>query len=519
MPLVPPLLTLILVLATRKVVLSLGIGILSAAIVLANGNVMETLKLFWQEFINIFVDDGSINTWNAFILIFLALLGIMTAFINMSGGALQFSNWAISKVKTRRQAKLAAGILGIIIFIDDYFSALMVGQVSKPLTDQYKVSRAKLAYIVDTTASPVSVIAPISSWGAGIMALVAPLLVTAQIETTAFMAFIEMIPMNLYVIAALALMFIVIIFNVNFGPMARHESDAVENGVLFDPDKPAPGELNEDLPLHKNSSPMALVMPLAILALGAIGAMYATGVYEGGSYGLFSAFENTLVTHSLVIGGVLGLLGSLFYYFMYTRSDADFNARTFGLGIVSGFRAMLPAMIILSLAWIIGAMISNLGTGELLGGWVEASNMPVALVPAIVFIVACIMALATGTSWGSFGILIPIAGEIIIAVNTPELLLISIAAVLAGSVFGDHCSPISDSTILSSTGSGSNHIDHVMTQIPYAVTAALIALVGFIVLGFTTSVLLGLATVIVLLIGVTIVSKMIKTLKTSVTTS
>lgn len=519
MPIVPPLLTLILVLATRKVVLSLGIGIIASALVIANGGFVETASIIWQEFVNIFIDDGGINTWNAFILIFLALLGIMTAFINMSGGALEFSNWAISKVKSRRQAKLAAGLLGVIIFIDDYFSALMVGQVSKPLTDKFKVSRAKLAYIVDTTASPVSVIAPISSWGAGIMALTAPLLVAAGLETSAFMAFIEMIPMNLYVLTALALMFVVIIFNFNIGPMQKHEQAALENNVLFDADKDVPGEMNEDLPLHKNSSPKALVMPLVILALSVIVMMYVTGVYEGGSYTLMSAFEHTLVTHSLVVGGILGLLTSLFYYFSYTRDDNKFGSREFGLGIISGFKAMLPAMLILTFAWIIGSLISNLGTGELIGHWVETSNLPVALLPAIVFIVACIMALATGTSWGSFGILIPIAGEIVIAVNKPELLLISIAAVLAGSVFGDHCSPISDSTILSSTGSGSNHIDHVMTQIPYAVTAALIALVGFIVLGYTTSVLLGLGTVTLLLIIVIFSLNFIRSMKTNATTS
>ncbi len=519
MPIVPPLITLILVLATRKVVLSLGIGIILSAIVVGNGQFGETLSLLWQGFAAIFVDSGSINTWEAFILIFLVLLGIMTAFINMSGGALQFSNWVVSKVKTRRQSKLVAGILGIIIFIDDYFSALMVGQVSKPLTDQHKVSRAKLAYIVDTTASPVSVIAPISSWGAGIMALTAPLLVAASIETSAFMAFIEMIPMNLYVVAALALMFIVIIFNVNIGPMRTHEERAMEAGILFDANKEIPGEMNENLPLHKEGSPMALIMPLVALIATVFVMMYATGVYAGGSFSLFSAFENTLVTHSLVVGGIVGLAVSLFYYFIYTGPEQQFDAKTFGLCVVNGFKAMMPAIIILTLAWMIGGLISSLGTGELIGHWVETSNLPIALIPAIVFIVASIMSLATGTSWGSFGILIPIAGEIIIALNAPELLLITIAAILAGSVFGDHCSPISDSTILASTGSGSNHIDHVMTQIPYAVIAACIALVGFIVLGYTTNVLLGLLTVTVLLVAVTVAARFVKSSKTNTVTS
>ena len=516
LPLVPPLLTLILVLATRKVVLSLGVGIIASAFVIASGDILETLGLIWEQLALIFVDGGAINTWNAYILIFLVLLGLMTAFISMSGGALEFSNWAIGKVKSRRQAKLLAGVLGIIIFIDDYFSALMTGQVSKPITDKYQVSRAKLAYIVDTTASPVSVIAPISSWGAGIMALIAPLLVTASIDTSAFIAFIQMIPMNLYVLASLALMFIVIVFNVNIGPMKAHEQLAEEENILFNRDKEIPGEMN-DLPMQRSSTPNALIMPLITLALSVVLSMYITGALTGGSFGIVSAFEHTLVTHSLVIGGLLGLAVSLFYYFKYTKEDKNFGRNEIGIGIINGFRAMMPAIVILSLAWIIGGLIGNLGTGDVLGALVEESQMPIELLPAAVFIVACIMSLATGTSWGSFGILIPIAGEIVIALNQPDLLLITIAAVLAGSVFGDHCSPISDSTILASTGSGSNHIDHVVTQIPYAVIAAVIALVGFIVLGFTTSVLLGLLTITILLLFVIFIYKMFERLPRKVT--
>ena len=508
MPLVPPLLTLILVLATRRVVLSLGVGIFAAAFVIGGGSILSTLSLIWEQIVLIFIDEGAINTWNAFILIFLVLLGMMTAFISMSGGALEFSNWAIGKVKSRRQAKFAAGILGIIIFIDDYFSALMTGQVSKPITDKYQISRAKLAYIVDTTASPVSVIAPISSWGAGIMALIAPLLIASSIDTSAFMAFLQIIPMNLYVLASLALMFIVIIFNINIGAMEKHEYLAREENILFDETKEIPGEM-DGLPIQKNSSPNALIAPLITLAVSVILSMYLTGVYEGGSYHLISAFENTLVTHSLVIGGILGLIVSLFYYFRYTRDDSDFGTKEVVLGISNGFKAMMPAIIILSLAWIIGGLISDLGTGQVLGAWVENSQMPIELLPAAVFIVACIMSLATGTSWGSFGILIPIAGEIVIALNEPELLLITIAAVLAGSVFGDHCSPISDSTILASTGSGSNHIDHVVTQLPYAVISAVIAFIGFIVLGFTTSALFSLITITILLLFVIFISKVL----------
>jgi len=226
---------------------------------------------------------------------------------------------------------------------------------------------------------------------------------------------------------------------------------------------------------------------------------------------IFSIFENTLVTHSLVIGGIVGLLLSLFYFFRYTHGDDDFGKTEIWLGVKTGFMAMFPAILVLTLAWMIGDLIGQLGTGELLGSMVESSNMPTGILLAVVFAVACLMALATGTSWGSFGILIPITGEIMISLDATDLLLPSIAAVLAGAVFGDHCSPISDSTILSSTGAGCNHIVHVMTQLPYAIGSAMIALAGYLVLGLTSSLPLALLTLLVLLIIVVVVSKVVYT--------
>lgn len=249
--LVPPLLTLLLVVATRKVGLSLGLGIITSAFLIADGGIGGMVRTVWESFAMIFVVDGAINTWNAFILIFLTFLGIMTAFMNMSGGAKAFTAWALTKVKTRRQANFATGLLGVIVFIDDYFSALIVGQVAKPLTDKYQVSRAKLAYFIDTTASPVSVIAPVSSWGAGIMGLVAPLLAAGGlVAVTPFQAFIYMIPMNLYVLTALAMMFIVIATRFDIGPMRKQERRAIEDGVLVENAMEAPGATDEELPVH-----------------------------------------------------------------------------------------------------------------------------------------------------------------------------------------------------------------------------------------------------------------------------
>lgn len=506
--LIPPLLTLVLVIATRKVGISLGAGIITSAFVVAGGSFTESLRLLWDSFAIIFVDEGSINTWNAFILIFLTMLGVMIAFMNMSGGAKAFTDWAIEKLKTRRQAGIATGFLGILIFIDDYFSALITGQVAKPLTDKHDISRAKLAYYVDTTASPVSVIAPISSWGAGVMGLVAPLLVAAGITAVSpFQAFMYMIPMNFYVITALLMMFIVILTRFDIGPMHKQERLALQEGKVVDDARETPGETEQNLPVVGTSSARALIVPMAGLIVTVIVMMFVTGAYVSGSWSLFSILEETLVTHSLVTGGIVGLLLSIFYYFKFTREDNDFGPGEIRLGIKSGFLAMFPAMMVLTLAWMIGDLISQLGTGEVLGNMVENSNLPVSLLLGVVFVVACIMALATGTSWGSFGILIPVTGEIMISLGETDLLLPAIAAVLAGAVFGDHCSPISDSTILSSTGAGCNHITHVLTQLPYAVLSALIALIGYIVLGVTGGVIIALLTVFALLAIVFIISK------------
>lgn len=510
MPLIPPLLTLVLVVLTRKVGISLGAGIITSAFVVADGSITESLSLLWEAFIGIFIADGTINTWEAFILIFLSMLGIMTAFMNMSGGAKAFTGWALGKFRTRRSAGLATGILGIIIFIDDYFSALITGQVARPLTDRYNISRAKLAYYVDTTASPVSVIAPISSWGAGIMGLVAPLLIAAELtDISPFQAFIYLIPMNFYVITALIMMFIVILTRFDIGPMREQERKAILDGVVVDEMREVPGDTEDDLPRVNNSSAQALLVPMIGLAVTVIIMMFITGGLEAGSWSLFSILENTLVTHSLIAGGIVGLVLSLFYYFRYTKTNDEFGADKIWLGIKSGFKAMFPAMLVLTLAWIIGNLISQLGTGDVLGAMVENSNLPVSLLLGVVFVVACIMALATGTSWGSFGILIPVTGEIMISLGETDLLLPAVAAVLAGAVFGDHCSPISDSTILSSTGAGSNHITHVLTQLPYAVLSAAIALVGYVILGFTSSVWMSLLAIFVLLAAVVFVSKAI----------
>ncbi|WP_040929388.1 Na+/H+ antiporter NhaC family protein [Nosocomiicoccus massiliensis] len=505
--LIPPLITLILVLLTRRVDLSLGVGIITSAIVITQGNVGEMVAKIWQTFIDLIIEDGWLNTWSAYILIFLALLGIMSSFMSMSGGARAFTSYAMTKVKTRTGALLLSGILGIIIFIDDYFSAIITPQVSKPLTDKYKVSRAKLAYIVDTTASPIAVIMPVSSWGATIIGLTAPLLIAAGLShITPFEAFLYMIPLNFYSLSAIILMFIVILTNFDIFGMKREESRAINDGILYDK------KIEDDeLQVAYHSSKSALIVPLVGLVAGVFIGMIYTGIKESGSLNPIIILENNSITHSLIFGGIIGVVLSLIYYYKFTKQDENFSSRDTWVGFKTGLQAMIGPIIVLILAWMTGELISELGTGELLGQMVKDSNISAAFLPAIVFVVACIMALTTGTSWGSFGILVPIAGNIIITLEVPELLLASIAAVLAGGVFGDHCSPISDSTILSSTGSGSDHIVHVMTQIPYAVIAALVSLVSFVVVGFTTSTGLGLLVMIGLFFALTLVIKLVYT--------
>ncbi|OFL47832.1 sodium:proton antiporter [Nosocomiicoccus sp. HMSC067E10] len=505
--LIPPLITLILVLFTRRVDLSLGVGIITSAIVITQGNVGEMVAKIWQTFIDLIIEDGWLNTWSAYILIFLALLGIMSSFMSMSGGARAFTSYAMTKVKTRTGALLLSGILGIIIFIDDYFSAIITPQVSKPLTDKYKVSRAKLAYVVDTTASPIAVIMPVSSWGATIMGLTAPLLIAAGLShITPFEAFLYMIPLNFYSLSAIILMFIVILTNFDIFGMKREESRAINDGILYDKKVE-----DDELQVAYHSSKSALIVPLVGLVAGVLIGMIYTGIKESGSLNPIVILENNSITHSLIFGGIIGVVLSLIYYYKFTRQDENFSSRDTWIGFKTGLQAMIGPIIVLILAWMTGELISELGTGELLGQMVKDSKISAAFLPAIVFVVACIMALTTGTSWGSFGILVPIAGNIIITLEVPELLLASIAAVLAGGVFGDHCSPISDSTILSSTGSGSDHIVHVMTQIPYAVIAAVVSLVSFVVVGFTTSTGLGLLVMIGLFIALTLVIKLVYT--------
>ncbi|TFJ91920.1 Na+/H+ antiporter NhaC family protein [Lentibacillus salicampi] len=490
--LVPPLLAIIMVLVTKRVLLSLGVGIVAAAFFAANFNVPESLGLIWESFIGTFVAEGALNTYNVFILLFVLLLGVITAFVSIIGGTKAFGEWMVRRVKTRAGAQVMTMVFGVIVFIDDYFNSLAVGQVARPVTDKHRISRAKLSYIVDSTAAPVCVVAPVSSWGAYIIGVIGSIFAAGEItEHTAFSAFLQMIPMNLYVWAALGVVLVIALRQVDFGPMKIHEDRAHKTGVLLNPERTEKVDSGSDLPTSDHGKVSDLMTPIAALFVGTIGSMYWTGLGAvEGEHSLIAIFGEAAVAESLLYGGLIGTAVTLILFFRHV-SKGHLSGSKLITGGVEGVKSMLPAVFILIFAWAIAFLIEALQTGEYLAGIVESSNLALSLLPVIIFFIAGFIAFATGTSWGSFGILLPIAGQIALGTDV-DMLLPILAAVLAGAVFGDHCSPISDSTILSSTGSSCHHIDHVTTQLPYALTAAAIAGLGYVVLGVTGSVWLGL---------------------------
>jgi tetracycline resistance efflux pump len=479
---IPPIIAIVMAVVTRRVLLSLGTGIVVGVLMLKNFNINASSTYVYDVLKGILTD-----TWYLYILIFLLLLGVITALISISGGARAFGEWAMKRVKTRTGAQLLTIFLGLIIFIDDYFNSLTVGNVARPITDRYKVSRAKLAYIIDSTAAPICVVTPISTWGAVIIGTIGAVLAKHQLtEMQAFTAFIQMIPMNFYFIFAILFVFAVALFNINLGAMKTHENRAIETGEVFDRTKgEVPGHQEES---EEKGSIFHLTIPFGTLIFGTLLAMIWTGIaaIEEGPITALKVTENIDVTGSLLYGGLATVFISIVLLLGTGKSP-----ELVGTGLYRGIKSMLPAAIILIFAWTLVSVIGDIGTGTYLADLVQDTSLNVAYLPAVIFILAGIMAFSTGTSWGTFTVMLPIAGEIAAATNI-EMMLPMLAAVLAGSVFGDHCSPISDTTILSSTGAGSHHIDHVITQLPYALIVAGISIVGYLVLGFSGSILLSL---------------------------
>lgn len=486
--LVPALLAIIMAITTRKVIPSLGVGIIAGVLLLHNFNPIDSIQYLWSNIIALFWADGAINEWNVLLIAFLLLLGILSSIIQTSGGARAFGEWAAANVKTARGARLVSFGLGILIFIDDYFNSLAVGNISRPLTDRKNISRAKLAYMIDSTAAPVCVISPLSSWGAYIIAIIAGILAKYSIDSySSFSAFIQIIPMNFYAVFALLLTAYVAFTGLAIGPMRTHELRALQ-GELYDSAKGKPMGMSEDLHEHEGGKVRDLIVPIITLIIATVSAMLYTGgqalAADGQDFSLIGAFESTDVTRSLVAGVVISLIVA--FLLLIGRK---IPARDYGKAAWEGVRAMWPAVLILLFAWTIIAVISDMKTGEYLASFVT-DTIAASYLPLILFLISGVMAFSTGTSWGTFGLMLPIGADLIMAVE-PELLLPTLAAVLAGAVFGDHCSPISDTTILSSTGAGSHHIDHVVTQLPYAILAAVVSAIGYLVLGITASIWIG----------------------------
>ncbi|OEF99383.1 hypothetical protein BHF71_02015 [Vulcanibacillus modesticaldus] len=498
---IPPLLTIVLAIVTKEVFFSLGVGIFTGALILSDYNLFTA---FEKTFTTLFENVGD-STWNIPILAFLLILGGLTSLMAASGGSRAFGNWATSRVKTRQGAQWLTFIAGLIIFIDDYFNTLTVGNVSRPITDRKNISRAKLAYILDTTAAPVVILAPLSSWGAYIVSLIGDNLSKNGVTIEPLSAYVQMIPMNFYAILSLFMVATLIILKLDFGPMDDLEQLAINTGNV----SAGNGKVEEEIEVLGNGKVYDLLLPIVTLIVSTVFTMLYTGGYFTDGSTLMTAFLNTDVANSLVYGGMITLIFTALLYL--PRKIVPLNK--FIPVTINGMKSMFTAILILALAWGIGGIISELGTGEYLAS-LMGINFPTWTIPAVLFVISGLMAFSTGTSWGTFGIMLPLGAEIMFELN-PEMILPAMAAVLAGSVFGDHASPISDTTILSSAGAGANHIDHVNTQLPYATTVAIVSLFGYLLLGFTGQVLLSLGLSLILLIAILIYIRQRKSNKES----
>jgi len=489
----PPVIAILLALITKEVYSSLFIGILAGGLLACNFNVVNTVDTIVQKGLIAAVSD------NAGIFVFLVILGILVALISKTGASAAFGRWAQKNVKSRSGAQLSTFGLGVLIFIDDYFNCLTVGSVMLPVTDTHKVSRAKLAYIIDATAAPICMIAPISSWAAAVSGYV------DSEKYSGLEVFIRAIPYNFYSLLTLIFVIAIVVMKLDFGPMKTHEVNALEKGDLFTTGE-STNKLEDALEENHKGKVLDLVLPVIVLiivcvfSLIYVGGFFGTDIWGGTDYkgDFIGAFGNTDATVGLPLGSLVALIVTIVY--MLCRRVISFKEAM--NCIPKGFNAMVPAITILTFA----TALKNMTTGELnaAGFFEEAMKGSAgslgAFLPAIIFIVASFLAFSTGTSWGTFGILIPI---VTVLPGLPEeLLFICISAALAGSVCGAHCSPISDTTIMSSAGAQCDHVNHVNTQLPYSITVAAVSFVSYIIAGFVQNVLIALPVAIVLMIAV-----------------
>ena len=460
--LLPPIIAIALALITKEVYFSLFVGILSGALIYSNfspwGMVTNTFDVMIAK-----LSDG----WNVGIMLFLVTLGMMVALINKAGGSAAYGRWASKHIKTRVGAMISTAVLGMLIFVDDYFNCLTVGSVMRPVTDKHNVSRAKLSYIIDATAAPVCIIAPISSWAAAVSS-VAP-------EGQGLTLFIQSIPYNLYALLTLFMVIALAVMKFDFGAMRIHEQNAMNGDLYTTEARPYAGASDEAG--NPKGTVLDLILPVIALIVSCVLCMvYTGGFFDGESF--MDAFANCDASVGLVLGSFMALIFTAILYL----PRKIMNYKEFFNALSDGFKAMVPAMLILTFAWTLSGVTGQMGATVFVAEFVRTSASHMAnFLPAIVFLIGTGLAFATGTSWGTFGVLLPIVCSVF---PSGELMVIAVAACLAGAVCGDHCSPISDTTIMASTGGQCDHINHVNTQLPYALTCAGVSFVGYIIAGF-----------------------------------
>lgn len=471
--LVPPLVAISLALATKEVYSSLFVGVVTGGLLYSGFNFEGTINHVYTDGVIAVLSDS----YNVGILIFLVILGIIVSLMNKSGGAAAFGRWAQSKIKNKVGAQLATIGLGVLIFIDDYFNCLTVGSVMRPVTDKFKISRAKLAYLIDATAAPICIIAPISSWAAAVSGFVPG-------ETNGIALFVQCIPYNFYALLTIVFMLAITVMRADYGSMELHEINA-NKGDLYTTEE-RPYETLENEATEEGGHLMDMLIPVFVLIFCCVvGMIWSGGFFAGESF--VTSFSNSDASVGLAVGSFFGLMITLVLYM--ARRVMTFSE--FMECVPKGFMSMITPILILTFAWALKAMTDSLGAATYVAGLIEGSASGlVNFLPAIIFLIGCFLAFATGTSWGTFGILIPIVVSAFQETD-PQLMIIAMSACMAGAVCGDHCSPISDTTIMASAGAQCFHLNHVNTQLPYAITVAAISSVCFIIAGFVRSAVIG----------------------------
>ena len=492
----PPVVAIVLALITKEVYSSLFLGIFVGCLLYVNGDILAALQDF--------VDRLCTNVGgNASILMFLVLLGTLVALMIRAGGSKAYGDWAVAHIKTKSGALWATFILAIVLGVDDYFNNLTTGNVMRPVADGHHISRAKLSYMCDATAAPVCIMMPVSSWAAAVTGVIGN-------EEVGFQIFLKAIPYNYYAILTMVFIIVMTCMNIDYGPMKTHEDNAAKGDLYTTEHRPYAD--TSEMKFNPNGKTIDLVIPVIILIICCVAGLLIVG-FQGGGHDILTAFANTSAGPALALGGLVALIIDM-VYFMIRRSMSFTELMDC---LPEGFKQMVPAILILCLAWTIGDITKALGAPEFVAGIVEGFGSSLAnFLPAVVFVIAAFLGFATGTSWGTFTILLPIVIPVFAGVSASELtaadigpghdiLMIAIAATLGGAVMGDHCSPISDTTIMASTGAQCYHLNHVATQMPYAVTVAAVAFVNYIIAGQIQNVVIDLIIAVVSMVAVLLI--------------